>query len=71
MTLVKTDKVRPLSIVLLGFEYWQRLIDWIRKTMLSNGCIEERELHFLVLLMMLNQRQKLFYNTREICRLKR
>ena len=45
LTLVQTGKVRPFPIVLLGTEYWQGLIDWMRKTMLENGCISERELH--------------------------
>lgn len=45
LTLVQTGKVRPFPIILLGVEYWQGLIDWMRKTMLENGCIEERELH--------------------------
>lgn len=45
LTLVQTGKVRPFPIVLLGAEYWQGLIDWMRKTMLGNGCISERELH--------------------------
>jgi uncharacterized protein (TIGR00730 family) len=45
LTLVQTGKVRPFPIILLGVEYWQGLIDWMRKTMLANGCIEERELH--------------------------
>lgn len=45
LTLVQTGKVRPFPIVLLGTEYWQGLIDWMRKTMLANGCISERELH--------------------------
>ena len=45
LTLVQTGKVRPFPIILLGVEYWQGLIDWMRKTMLANGCLEERELH--------------------------
>jgi len=45
LTLVQTGKLRPFPIILLGVEYWQGLIDWMRKTMLANGCIEERELH--------------------------
>jgi len=31
--------------VLLGTDYWQGLVDWMRNTMLANGCINERELH--------------------------
>jgi len=45
LTLVQTGKVRPFPIVLLGTDYWQGLVDWMRNTMLANGCINERELH--------------------------
>lgn len=45
LTLVQTSKVRPFPIILLGKDYWQGLIDWMRNTMLANGCINERELH--------------------------
>lgn len=45
LTLVQTSKVRPFPIILLGSEYWQGLVEWIKNTMLSHGCIEEREMH--------------------------
>ena len=45
LTLVQTGKVRSFPIVLLGVDYWSGLVDWMRNTMLANGCIEERELH--------------------------
>lgn len=45
LTLVQTSKVRPFPIILLGKDYWQGLIDWMKSTMLENGCISERELH--------------------------
>ncbi|WP_461480799.1 LOG family protein [Porticoccus sp.] len=49
LTLVQTSKVRPFPIILLGTEYWQGLVDWIKTTMLSHGCIAERELHLFSL----------------------
>ncbi len=45
LTLVQTGKVRPFPIVLLGTDHWQGLVDWMRNTMLANGCINERELY--------------------------
>lgn len=45
LTLIQTGKVRPFPIVLIGTDYWQGLMDWMRNTMLANGCINERELH--------------------------
>lgn len=49
LTLVQTGKVRPFPIILLGAEYWQGLVDWMRKTMLVNGCVEEGELHLFTI----------------------
>lgn len=49
LTLVQTGKVRPFPIILLGADYWQGLVDWMRKTMLANGCIAERELHLFTI----------------------
>ena len=43
LTLVQTGKVRSFPIVLIGKEYWCGLVDWIRTTMLAQGCIEEGE----------------------------
>ncbi len=49
LTLVQTNKVRPFPIVLLGTSYWQGLLDWLRETMLENGCVSERDLHLFSL----------------------
>jgi len=34
LTLVQTNKIAQFPVVLVGQEYWQGLIDWIKKTML-------------------------------------
>jgi len=34
LTLVQTNKIAEFPVVLVGREYWQGLIDWIKKTML-------------------------------------
>ncbi|MBN1488538.1 MAG: TIGR00730 family Rossman fold protein, partial [Phycisphaerae bacterium] len=35
MTLIQTDKVEPFPTVLIGTDYWQELVDWLRDTMLE------------------------------------
>ncbi|MDB1086885.1 TIGR00730 family Rossman fold protein [Streptomyces sp. ACA25] len=37
MTLVQTQKVTHFPIVLLGTDYWQGLVDWIRSKVISEG----------------------------------
>ena len=44
MTLVHTKKTGRFPIVLVGTEYWSGLIDWIKKTMLAEGYIAEKDL---------------------------
>lgn len=39
LTLVQTEKVEPFPIILFGSEYWNGLVDWLRDTMVSQGCI--------------------------------
>ncbi len=35
MTLIQTLKIDPFPVVLVGTDYWQGLVDWIKKTMLG------------------------------------
>ncbi len=44
LTLVQTQKVTSFPIVLVGSEYWQGLVSWIRQTVLAGGKISEPDL---------------------------
>jgi len=44
MTLIQTKKILRFPVVLIGSEYWEGLIDWIKNTMLKNGTISEEDL---------------------------
>lgn len=45
MTLVQTAKVPPMPVVLIGTDFWNPLVDWMRKTMLDGfGCISPGDL---------------------------
>ena len=37
LTLVQTQKVTSFPVVLLGVDYWQGLLDWLRGTVLAEG----------------------------------
>ena len=43
LTLVQTNKVKPFPIVLVCKDYWEGLIDWMKKTMESSGCISKAD----------------------------
>ena len=49
LTLVQTRKVTSFPVVLMGVDYWQGLIDWLRGTVLAEGKIAETDLEMLVL----------------------
>ena len=44
ITLIQTEKIMKIPIVLIGTEYWEGLIDWIKSTMLAEGNISEDDL---------------------------
>ena len=44
LTLMQTDKIYPLPIVLFGSGYWNGLVEWIRDTLAKSGYISEEDL---------------------------
>lgn len=44
LTLIQTKKINKRPVVLVGSEYWQGLIDWLKQTMLQDGKISEPDL---------------------------
>ena len=49
LTLVQTRKVTRFPVVLIGVDYWQGLIDWIRHSLVSTGRIGPNDLDLLTL----------------------
>ena len=43
-TLIQTHKIGRFPIILVGTEYWGGLFEWVRKTMLEEGNINEEDL---------------------------
>lgn len=44
LTLAQTGHAPKFPIVLVGVEYWSGLIDWIKKTVLEEGMMSEKDL---------------------------
>jgi len=45
MTLIQTQKIDPFPVVCIGHDYWDGLVDWLKKTMLSKySCISPKDL---------------------------
>jgi uncharacterized protein (TIGR00730 family) len=49
LTLVQTRKVTQFPVVLMGVDYWQGLIDWIRASLMGTGRIGPNDLDLLTL----------------------
>jgi uncharacterized protein (TIGR00730 family) len=49
LTLVQTRKVTRFPVVLMGAEYWQGLLDWMRGSMLADGKITPADLELVCL----------------------
>ena len=47
LTLVQTNKIKPIPIILVGASFWQGLIDWLKNSLLENGMINEENLQLL------------------------
>jgi uncharacterized protein (TIGR00730 family) len=45
ITLVQTKKIKPFPIYLIGMEFWQGLVEWLEKTLLPLGTIDDADLH--------------------------
>ncbi|OIO99552.1 MAG: Rossman fold protein, TIGR00730 family [Bacteroidetes bacterium CG2_30_33_31] len=44
ITLIQTNKMVNFPIALVGKDYWEGLVDWIKKTLLLSGNIKESDL---------------------------
>ena len=47
LTLIQTKKIRSFPVVLVGREYWQGLIDWMKKSALTMGNISPEDLDLM------------------------
>lgn len=43
LTLIQTQKIKPFPIYLMGKTYWDKMLDWIKETMIPHGCISEED----------------------------
>ena len=48
LTLIQTRKVRDFPVVLMGSDYWNGLIDWLRGTMMAEGKIGPQDLELIL-----------------------
>ena len=47
LTLIQTDKIRNFPVVLIGSDYWDGLIEWMRERVLAEGKIAAEDLELV------------------------
>jgi uncharacterized protein (TIGR00730 family) len=47
VTLIQTQRVKPLPVVLVGRKYWGGLLDWIRDKLLGHGMVSPEHLDII------------------------
>ena len=45
ITLIQTRRIKPFPVILIGKEYWEGLIDWMKKRMLTSSLITKKDLN--------------------------
>ena len=47
LTLIQTKRIKSFPLILMGSDYWQGLLDWLKKTMLTEGKILPADLELI------------------------
>lgn len=47
LTLIQTKRIRSFPVIMMGSEYWQGLLDWMKDTMLKTDKIEPADLEII------------------------
>ena len=47
LTLIQTRRIKSFPLILMGSDYWQGLLDWLKKTMLTEGKIIPADLDLI------------------------
>lgn len=65
LTLIQTDKIYRMPLILFGKEYYQGLVDWIRNTMVSNKTISASEMNLITVTDDMDEVVNIMINHRE------
>jgi uncharacterized protein (TIGR00730 family) len=65
LTLVQTQKVTSFPVALLGVDYWQGMMNWLRDTVLADGKIAASDLDMLMLTDDVDEAVRLMVKARE------
>ena len=49
LTLIQTHKIRPFPVILVGWDYWRGLIDWLHDQAVLRGYLDASDLDLLTI----------------------
>jgi hypothetical protein len=44
MTLIQTKRLRPFPVILMGSDYWEGLLNWVKDQLLSQNRISKEDM---------------------------
>ncbi|NLT35729.1 MAG: TIGR00730 family Rossman fold protein [Gaiellales bacterium] len=47
LTLIQTRRIKGFPVILMGSDYWRGLLTWLKKTMLAEGMIAQKDLDMI------------------------
>ena len=47
ITLIQTGKMKGFPVILMGKEYWNPLLDFIKESLLKRGAISEKDINLI------------------------
>lgn len=50
LTLIQTRRTKPFPVIMVGTDYWQGLVEWVRGTLLSHKFISPQDMDLFVML---------------------
>ncbi len=50
LTLIQTKRMKPFPLILVGSDYWQPLINWMKEALLEKGYISEEDIELLTIM---------------------
>lgn len=50
LTLIQTKRIKPFPVILVGRDYWEGLLQWVRETLLPGKYISAEDLDFITVL---------------------
>lgn len=50
LTLIQTRRIKPFPVILVGRDYWEGLLDWVRSTLLKRGLISPEDMDLVTVL---------------------